>query len=204
MLEELGVGRADDLAQLRKPEEFKTALLLERPNGEGHYIKGPKFDWAYAVARNYFYSLFKEARLEALMNSSYQPLVLAARKMIKEQRYHSMHWSVWVRQLTHGTDESHTRIQEAVEKVWKDLGSLFSYGPNGDAIVANGLIESQAALTERCEAKLKAAFEKVGLPYPGLPGQPELDGRAGEHTEALADAVNTLSEVYKLDPATQW
>lgn len=204
MLENLGVGKADDLAQLRKPEEFKTALLIERPNGTGHYINNPEYDWAYAVARNYFYSIFKEARLEALTETNYRPLVLAVRKIIKEERYHLMHWSVWMRQLTHGTEESRTRIQDAIKRVWQDLGSLLYYGPNGAALVEQGLIESQEALTKRYEAKLQAAFAKVGLDYPGLPQQPELDGRAGEHTEALTEAVNTLSEVYKLDPATEW
>lgn len=204
MLEDLGVGKADDLAQLRKPEEFKTALLIERPNGEGHYINNPKYDWAYAVARNYFYSLFKETRLEALYETNYQPLVLAARKIIKEERYHLMHWTVWMRHLTHGTCESRERIDEAIERVWKDLGSLLSYGPNGAALVEQGLIESQEALTQRFQVKLKTALEKLGLTFQGLPGAPELDGRAGQHTDALADAVNTLSEVYKLDPATEW
>ena len=41
MLEALGAGRADDLAQLRKPEDFRNAVLVERVNGPAFIWKNP-------------------------------------------------------------------------------------------------------------------------------------------------------------------
>jgi ring-1,2-phenylacetyl-CoA epoxidase subunit PaaC len=204
MLEELGAGRADDLAQLRKPEEFRNALLVERPNGTGHYINSPEYDWAYAIVRNYLYELFKQVRLEALADSSYLPLFQVARKMMTELRYHVMHWQLWLGQLANSTPEARERVDAAFAKVWADFGGVFALGPNAALIVKHGLIIDQATLITRFMEKAEKQFAKIGLIVPSTLEIPTLDGRAGEHTEELADALNTLSEVYRLDPATAW
>ncbi|MGZ4111711.1 MAG: 1,2-phenylacetyl-CoA epoxidase subunit PaaC, partial [Tumebacillaceae bacterium] len=191
MLEDLGAGRADDLAQLRKPEEFRNAVLVERPNGTGHYLNAPEYDWAYAIVRNYLYELFKQVRLEALTDSSYLPLFHAARKMMTELRYHVMHWQLWMTQLANSTDDARERMNAAFAKVWADFGGLFSYGPQAEVIVKHGLIVDQATLTQRFMEKAEKAFAKIGLTVPATLETPSLDGRAGEHTEELTDALNT-------------
>ena len=63
LLEELGEGAADSLAQLRPKEERFNSLLVERPNGEGYYKDAPNYDWGYAVARNFVYTTAKKRRL---------------------------------------------------------------------------------------------------------------------------------------------
>lgn len=204
MLEDLGTGRADDLAQLRDAKEFKNALLVERTNGTGHYVENPRYDWAYAVVRWYFYNLFKQSRFEALANSSFKPLVLASQKMFREQRYHLMHWQVWFTQLANSNDDARTRITSSIDRVWEDLGSLFDLGPKGADIVKQGLIEDEEALKARFEEKAKKAFAAANLTWKGLPQAPAQTGRDGQHTQDLEDAVNTLSEVYRLDPSTAW
>lgn len=204
MLEELGFGSADDIAQLRKPEEFRNAVLVERVNGTGHYIHNPHYDWAYAIVRSYFYGLFKQVRLEALLQSTYQPLALAARKMMTEHRYHLMHWQLWMKQLANSTADAKSRIETALERVYADLGGLFPLGPQAEAIVRHGLIADEATLTAAFLAKTEQALSAAGLTAPSAPQTPALNGRAGEHTQDLTDALNTLSEVYRLDPATAW
>ncbi|PWK07422.1 ring-1,2-phenylacetyl-CoA epoxidase subunit PaaC [Tumebacillus permanentifrigoris] len=204
MLEELGLGTADDLAQLRKPEAFRNALLVERPNGTGHYLNKPEYDWAYAVARNYMYELYKWVRLEALMHSSYVPLMQAARKMMTELRYHLMHWQTWTKHLVNGSTESRTRLEHALETVWVDIDGLFSLGAQAEQIVTLGLIADEATLKQRWLEKATDALGKNGLTVPVAFPTPALDGRSGEHTADLTDALNTLSAVYRLDPSTAW
>jgi len=204
MLEDLGVGRADDLAQLRDAKDFKNAVLVERVNGTGHYIDNPRYDWAYAVVRWYFYGLFKQSRLEALANSSFRPLVLASQKVLREQKYHILHWQVWMTQLANSNEDARTRMTDAIDRVWDDLGSLFDLGPKGAAIVTKGLIEGEDALKQRFEEKAKKMFAQCNFDWKGLPQEPAQTGREGAHTEELVDAVNTLSEVYRLDPSAAW
>jgi ring-1,2-phenylacetyl-CoA epoxidase subunit PaaC len=204
MLEELGAGKADDLAQLRHPQEFRNAILAERRNGTGEYLDNPHYDWAYAIARCFLYGLFKQVRLEALSNSSYLPLAQVSRKMLTELNYHLYHWQVWMKQLADSTDEARRRLEAAVEKVWDDIGELFQLGPQAANIVRFGLIAGEDFLLQKWKAKAKEVFAAVSLDWPGEPNVPQQRGRAGEHTEDLAQALATLSEVYRLDPTANW
>ncbi len=204
MLEELGVGKADDLAQLRKPEEFRNAILAERKNGTGEYNDTPHYDWAYAIVRSYLYGLFKQARLEALSNSSYLPLAQVSRKIMTEHRYHLMHWQVWMKQLANSTEAARTRLDAAIARVWADAGELCKLGANAANIVGFGLIASEESLKAAWLAQAKAVFSSIGLEWPGEPGVPAESGRTGKHTEELTTVLNTLSEVYRIDPAASW
>jgi ring-1,2-phenylacetyl-CoA epoxidase subunit PaaC len=204
MLEELGAGKADDIAQLRNPEEFRNAILVERKNGSGDYLENPHYDWGYAMVRFYLYELFKLVRLESLHHSSYQPLAVAAKKMMNELQYHLYHWQVWMEQLASGNEESRRRIQLAIEKVWKDAADLYTFGPKGEEIVRFGLIEGEELLAQRWLEKVQRIFDSYGFAWPGKPQQTPMSGRAGQHSEEMAQAVATLSEVYRLDPIANW
>jgi ring-1,2-phenylacetyl-CoA epoxidase subunit PaaC len=204
MLESLGEGKADDLAQLRQPEAFRNAILVERPNGTGHYMESPQYDWAYTVIRFYLYELFKQVRLESLVHSTYVPLAQLVHKMMPELHYHLLHWSVWLKQLSNSTDEAKSKMVNALQKVWVDLGDLFDLGPQADAIVQHGLIEGEELLKERWMNRVKQALEVNGLPWLGKPVKAEWSGRAGQHTDDLKTALQTLSEVYRLDPEASW
>ena len=107
-------------------------------------------------------------------------------------------------QLANSTEEARSRLSQAVEKAWKDVGGLFLLGPKASAMVQFGLIEGEELMTRRWLEKVNKDFEKYGLPPAGKLQEPELNGRVGEHTQELAAALNTLSEVYRLDPAANW
>jgi ring-1,2-phenylacetyl-CoA epoxidase subunit PaaC len=204
MLEALGAGKADDLAQLRKPEEFRNAVLVERVNGPGLYLEEPRYDWAYAIVRSYFYSVFKQIRFESLARSSYLPLQQSARKILTEHHYHLLHWRVWMKQLVNSTEEARSRLKKATERAWEDAGGLFQLGPEASAMVRYGLIEDEESLTKRWLEQVNKDFEDYGLPPAGGMKAPGWNGRAGEHTPDLAAALATLSEVYRLDPTARW
>lgn len=204
MLEELGAGKADDLAHLRKPEAFRNAILVERPNGPGNYAEEPHYDWAYAIARCCLYGLFKEIRLEALTQSSYVPLSQEAGKMLREHHYHSRYWRSWFMRLAGNTEEARSRLNAAIAQVWGDVGSLFSLGNEEEAIVRFGLSAGGNELACRWKAAAQSLFEASGLAWPGDWVVPDRNGRDGQHSGDLAQAVATLSEVYRIDPAAGW
>ncbi|QRG67075.1 1,2-phenylacetyl-CoA epoxidase subunit PaaC [Brevibacillus choshinensis] len=204
MLEALGLGKADDIAQLRESAAFRNAILVERKNGEGEYNDNPHYDWAYAIVRSYVYGLHKQVRLEALQQSSYQPLALISRKMLTEHRYHLMHWQVWLKQLANSTPEARNRLEAAIAKVWQDAGELSDLGLNADNIARFGLIAGEDLLRQKWLNHTKKIFQNAGLSWPGEPGTAAIRGRAGEHTPELEQALATLSEVYRIDPAAGW
>ncbi|MGC4377850.1 1,2-phenylacetyl-CoA epoxidase subunit PaaC [Fictibacillus sp. Mic-4] len=204
LLEELGEGDSDSIAHLRKPEQFRNAIILEEVNGPGTYLEKPDYDWAFAVVRNYFYAVAKQIRLESLRICSYEPLREAAKKILMEQYYHLMHWELWFKQLVTSTDEAKKRMTDAIQKVWKDFGGVLTLGPYYADIVKANLIEDEALLKKRWMNKMEAVFKEVGLDFPGAPRMERGNGRKGEHTSDLEGALSTLSEVYRANPAAGW
>lgn len=197
LLEELGEGMADDLAFARPPQARRNAVLLERPNGEGTYLHEPRFDWAFTIVRHFCYDLFDQVRLEALTQSGYEPLAHAAVKIRREERYHLLHHQAWFRRLAGGTPEAQLRMTAAIAKVWPELDGLL----DGWAPVAAAAVVPVADLRPEWLARMKAEWQHAGLIWPGDP--PAGLGRS-QHTQELTDLIETMAEVYRLDPAAQW
>ncbi|MFY4777321.1 1,2-phenylacetyl-CoA epoxidase subunit PaaC [Metabacillus sp. RGM 3146] len=204
LLEELGDGNADVLAHARKPEERKNAILLEEVNGPGSYMEEPRYDWAFAVVRNYFYDLFKKIKLESLKQSSYEPLSHAAVKINMEQYYHLLHWETWFKQLTLSEGEARDRMTAAVKKVWNEFEGVMTLGKLGAEMARHGLIEGEELLKQRFYAKIGPVFEAVRLPERTPCKMLSGNGREGEHTADLEEALLTLSEVYRSNPSAVW
>jgi ring-1,2-phenylacetyl-CoA epoxidase subunit PaaC len=204
LLEELGEGSADSLAHGRIASERKNAIFTELANGSGTYLEEPRYDWAFAVVRHYFYDIYKKLKLESLQKSSYQPLVTAAAKMKMELYYHIMHWKVWFNQLCLSGGEGKTRMSAAIQKAWEEIGGLMSSGPNERLMAGFGLIEEPSVFLARWEKEMKQVFADAGLSYPGSPQMKQGDGRAGTHSKDLNQALDTLNEVYALDPQASW
>lgn len=203
LLEGLGAGDANDLAHSRPATERKNAILLEKVNGPGHYLVEPRYDWAFAVVRNYFYVLAKKVKNEALKNSSYQPLAEAAIKVNLELYYHHLHWKTWFSQLMKAGGEARTRMEAAINIASEEMDGVFDLGSYEKEMVESGLIISSKELKEQWFLLLKPMLEDLQLTLPPF-AKKSGNGRLGEHTKDLEDALATLNEVYRLDPTAVW
>ena len=204
LLEDIGEGKADDLAHARKAGERRNAVLLEFVNGPGHYIEEPVYDWAFTVVRNYFYAQAKKIRIDSLKNSSYAPLADVATKVNMELYYHLMHWKTWFVQLTNAHGEARERMTNAITRVLDDFAGVLTLGDKGNKMVEFGLIEGEEVLKERWVQVMKSIFEQVNLELPSEFGMKHGNGRNGQHTPDLDGALETLSEVYNIDPLASW
>ena len=204
LLEDLGVGKADDIAHLRTANERKNGILTERVNGEGYYMETPLYDWAYAVVRSYFYTQAKKVKIDSLCESSYPPLAEVATKVRLELYYHRLHWEMWFKQLLNSTDVAKKKMTDAIEVVMNDFGDMFSYGNQKQGIEANGLIGSEEKLRENWKASIEPVFILLQMKVPEIPNTITKNGRNGEHTKDLDEGLLTLSEVYKFDPIAVW
>ncbi|MFD1739768.1 1,2-phenylacetyl-CoA epoxidase subunit PaaC [Bacillus salitolerans] len=204
LLEDMGEGSADSLAHGRKAAERRNAVLLEEVNGPGNYLIEPNYDWAFAVVRHYFYSQAKKIRIDSLKTSSYEPLAEVAVKVNMELYYHLMHWKTWFVQLTSVKGEARSRMKLAIDKVFDDFEGVLTLGPNGSKMSELGLIEDEKILKQRWISAIKPVFDSLDLTLPIEFGMKNGNGRIGEHTEDLKAAIDTLSEVYSLNPAVPW
>ncbi|KOP83961.1 1,2-phenylacetyl-CoA epoxidase subunit PaaC [Cytobacillus solani] len=204
LLSDLGEGDVDHLAHARSAKERKNAILLEMVNGPGHYLSKPRYDWAFAVVRNYFYVQAKKVRMESLKNSSYEPLANAALKVNMELYYHLLHWKTWFVQLMQAGDEARKKMEDAIKRVSADFDGVVSLGPLSKDIATFKLIESEDILKEKWKLFMQPVFDSVNLEMPDQFGIQSGDGRKGEHSKDLDDALIILSEVYQVDPAASW
>jgi ring-1,2-phenylacetyl-CoA epoxidase subunit PaaC len=204
LLEELGEKDMDFLAHARSASERKNAVLLEKVNGPGHYLAEPNYDWAFAVVRNLFYTQAKKIKMDSLKSSSYKPLSDVAIKVNMELFYHLMHWKTWFKQLIEANGEARLRMENAIKKVQDDFAGVLSLGVHSKEMTLAGLIEEEDGLTQRFHATMKPLFENLGLTYTAEFGMKSGNGRIGEHTTDLDQALAILSEVYVSDPAAVW
>jgi ring-1,2-phenylacetyl-CoA epoxidase subunit PaaC len=103
---ELGTT-ADELAFDRKPDEYRSAPLVELR----------KLEWARTIARHWLYETADEIRLTALKASGDVEIAGLAAKMDREETYHRMHAEMWIDRLL-TTDEGRERLGEAVDELW--------------------------------------------------------------------------------------
>ncbi|WP_343327807.1 1,2-phenylacetyl-CoA epoxidase subunit PaaC [Lentibacillus saliphilus] len=201
LLEALGEGKADKIAHERLPHERRNAVYFERQNGDGQYWEEPYYDWALAVVRQLLYDTFKKVKLEAITNSSYKPLAAAAEKVLLEQSYHLAYWRMWLEQLQNANADARSRIQQRIEEAWSCIGDVPVLGEEKDAMEHYALVSSESDLKA---AWLRAVTAIIDTP-PNRPFGQELgNGRIGEHTADLHQAIDTFAEVYNSDRKAVW
>src|SRR5690625_1743684 len=105
----------DDLAFFRTEREFKNVLLVEIPNK----------DFAYVIGKQFLYDQFHYLLLRELQKSEDVTIAAIARKSIKETAYHKEFSSNWIKRLGDGTEESHKRMQTAIDDLWKYSDEFF-------------------------------------------------------------------------------
>jgi ring-1,2-phenylacetyl-CoA epoxidase subunit PaaC len=106
---------ADDLAYLRDVWNFRNLLIVERPNGE--------FD--HTMMRQFLFDGFNVVHLRALEDSGDTRVAEIWTKVLKEARYQLERSGDTVIGLGDGTEESHTRMQAALDALWPYVGEMF-------------------------------------------------------------------------------
>ncbi|SFI84984.1 ring-1,2-phenylacetyl-CoA epoxidase subunit PaaC [Thermoflavimicrobium dichotomicum] len=195
LLHELGEKDPDRLAFARDLSERKNAVLLERENG----------DWAYSIARHFMYDVWDDLRLEALTESSYVPLAKGAIKIRREEYYHLLHMHSYFVRLGQAGKEAKKRLELAVKAIWKDIGGIFGFGVYEQKLVEFNIITKPAEeLKQRWVKRMQQAFAEAQLTWPDSWEPVQYDGRRGEHSPELEQLLQTMSEVYRIDPTARW
>lgn len=190
----------DSIALGREPSGFHHCQLVERPRG----------DWAYTMARQFLYDAADAVRLDMLTRSSYKPLALGVGKVIREEKYHRMHGESWIGKLAHGTDESHRRLERALEELWPDMTGFFEpAGGEAELVAAGVLLEPFPALIPKWWQLVEPVLARHGLHGPnlGLNAFKDLSGyggRQGRHSDAFVKLWDEMTLVYSQDPEAVW
>jgi ring-1,2-phenylacetyl-CoA epoxidase subunit PaaC len=187
-----GRGRGeDDLAYLRDERDFRNVWLVERP----------QTDFGVAMARLLIFATWQSELYAALRGSADPTLAAVAGKAVKEVAYHLDHAAHWVVRLGDGTEESHQRMQRALEAEWPYLDELFE--PVDPRLVECGVAADPAALRDSVVLGIEDVLAEATLTVPQV--RPAVGGgRRGLHTEELGYLLAEMQHLTRSHPGATW
>jgi ring-1,2-phenylacetyl-CoA epoxidase subunit PaaC len=189
-----GAGRdADALAFFRGPTEFKSCLLVEQPNG----------DFACTIARQALFDAAGANVLEQLSRSRDARIASIAAKAAVEVHYHVRHARDWWLRLGDGTEESHGRLQSAVDELWPFVAELWTPDELDASLAATGVGANLELTRLAFERETRELFARTGLREPETPS-PVSGGRRGKHGEHLDHLLSEMQSVARAHPGARW
>jgi len=189
-----GDGRGeDDLAYLRDEREFRNVHLVERDQS----------DFGVAMARLLLFSAYQAELYAALRTSNDQTVAGVAGKAVKEVAYHLDHARQWVMRLGDGTEESHRRMQAALDAEWRYLDELFDGSWVEPELIDEGVAVDPASLREPALARVLPVLREATLHVPEV--LPAVGGgRRGLHTEQLGYLLAEMQHLTRSHPGATW
>lgn len=185
----------DTLPYLRDAWDYYNALLLEQPNK----------DWAYTIARSFFYDQFMFLYYTELSKSEDESLKAIAQKSLKEVTYHKKWSSEWMIRLGDGTDVSHEKIQNAVADLWQYTGELMMNSKAENELLANGdPIINNETLKADWLANVNEVLEEATITLQDPNAWMHNGGKEGTHSEHLGFILADLQFVQRAYPNMKW
>jgi len=190
-----GKGRtADDLAFLRDAWDFRNVLLTELPNG----------DFGQTLMRQFLFDAWHVVALGQLVRSSDPRVAEVAAKASKEAAYHMERSAGTVVGLGDGTDESHRRMQDALDYLWPYAGELFESDDVDRAIVGAGIAPDPAGLRAEYDTLVSRVINEATLKVPDTT-YIQKGGRDGRmHSEHLGHLLTSMQWLQRAYPGCEW
>ena len=189
-----GQGRDEDqFAFRRDAHEFRNLLLVEQPNGS----------YADTLARQFLFDHWHLLALRALSGSTHARVAEIAAKGAKEATYHAERSSDWVIRLGDGTDESHRRMQAAIDELWRYAGEMFLADATETELAAAGIVPDMRALQAPWDAAVDAVLAEATLVRPPA-GYVQKGGKQGRHTEHLGHLLAEMQFLQRAYPDARW
>lgn len=181
-------GDEDELAFLREERAFRNLQLVEQPNT----------DFAHTIARQLFFSAHQYL-LYGELAAGDGPFAPLAGKAVKETAYHRDHAEQWTLRLGDGTDESHARMQRAVDALWRYTGEMFQ--------PVDGVDVDRPALEASWLEWTGQVLRRATLTVPGGPRTGAWAagaGRQGLHTEPFGRMLAEMQHLHRSHPGAAW
>ena len=190
---DLGAGNnADDVAFLRDARAFRNSLLVEQPNG----------DYGQTLMRQFLFDAWHYPMLSALKESADTRVAEIAEKSAKEAAYHRERSTDFVIRLGDGSDESHTRMQDAVDLLYPFAGELTTPDETDDALAAAGLAPDLNALRDEVDGFMSRALGEATLTAPETAVRK--GGKAGMHSEEMGFILADMQWLQRAYPGATW
>ncbi|QFS99953.1 1,2-phenylacetyl-CoA epoxidase, subunit C [Labrenzia sp. THAF191b] len=189
-----GKGRGEnELAYLRDAWDFRNFLLAEQPNG----------DFGQTLMRQFLIDAYQVPLLEALKSSKDERIAAIAAKAGKEVAYHLDRSADLVIRLGDGTEESHRRMQQALDALWPYTGEMFASDAIDTAMAEAGLAPDAASLKAEWKETVEAVLDEATLTLPESDFA-HMGGLTGRHSEHLGHMLAEMQFLQRAYPGATW
>lgn len=189
-----GAGRDEDqFAFLRDGPDFCNLTLVEQPNG----------DFGRTIVRQCLFDAWQLALFERLQSSRDARLAGIAAKALKETRYHCRYSADWLIRLGDGTEDSHARVQTALNELWPFTQELFAEDGVDRAMAVEGVAPPLAELQPAWSSQVDAVLREATLERPADHPYP-WHGKRGQHSEHLGYLLAELQFMQRTYPGARW
>jgi ring-1,2-phenylacetyl-CoA epoxidase subunit PaaC len=190
-----GQGRsADDLAFLRDVWDFRNLLLVEQPNG----------DFGQTILRQFLFDAWHVEILTALTRSRDERVAAVAAKAVKEASYHVERSAGTVIGLGDGTEESHARMQAALDRLWPYVAEMFNADEVDAAMVEARIAPDPERLRATVMQRMESVLTEATLTIPET-RYAQLGGKSGKrHSEHLGHLLTQMQWLQRAYPGATW
>jgi len=183
----------DTIAMMRPEREYVNVLLVEQPNT----------DFGYVIARQFLFDVYHFMFLTELQSSKDETLAAIAKKSIKEVSYHLRFSSDWIKRLGDGTQESHKRIQNAINDLWTYTDELFHQTDAEKKMIAGNIGVDTLKLKETYYHNVSEILNQATLDVPELKYF-QKGGKQGIHSEHMGYILAELQYMQRTYPNMSW
>jgi ring-1,2-phenylacetyl-CoA epoxidase subunit PaaC len=183
----------DDVAYMRTERDYFNVLLVEQPNTH----------FGFVIARQFLFDVYHLMLLEGLQNSNDVTLAAIANKGVKEVSYHKRFSGDWVKRLGNGTAESHKKMQEAIDGLWRYTDELFKITEADKAMIDEGIGVDVLNFKDAYYTKVSEVLNEATLTVPEskyFTG----GGKQGIHTEHMGYILADLQYMQRTYPNMKW
>jgi ring-1,2-phenylacetyl-CoA epoxidase subunit PaaC len=201
--ERRGDGCTEDaLAYFRDVPQFRNYTLVELPHHGplvGYAVS--ERDYATTLVRNFLYSAWMVEVWAGLSQAADPELSAIAERSLKETRYHLRHSHDWLVRLGDGTEESHRRMQAAVDHLWTYTQEFWTPSPLEAAATQQGL--DLVAIQAAWQHTVATGLTQATLQQPAEGGYVS-QGKMGLHSEHLGYLLAEMQSLARAHPQGQW
>ncbi|MEM7709869.1 MAG: 1,2-phenylacetyl-CoA epoxidase subunit PaaC, partial [Pseudomonadota bacterium] len=166
-------------------------------------VEQPNRDFGHTLMRSFLFDAWHGPMLAALERSSDAEIAAIAQKAGKEAAYHLDRSAGTVIALGDGTDESHRRMQAALDRLWPYVDELFERDAVDDALIADGIVPDPDELRPAFDANMARLAEATLTIPSGTYAQ--TGGRSGRrHSEHLGHLLAQMQFLQRAYPGASW
>ena len=183
----------DSLAFLRIEKEYRNSILVEQTN----------VDFAYVIVRQFLFDVYHHLILDRLQKSTDEQIAAIATKSIKESKYHLRFSTEWMKRLGGGTEESHSRLQEAVNHLYPFVNELLVPTDVEKEMAEAGIGVDLKTIEKPFYDKVSQTLAQANMSTENLQ-QRYAQGKNGRHTEQMGYILSELQFMQRSYPNMQW